>query len=143
MTQTEFLTNVFQGNIEAVRFISILGAISQTWDDIIDKDKELTSHEINEMMWQALVYLPENKFYIDNFAELQPLIRSCISDFMVSNQTKNPAIAYTLRDSLAGVATMVSYLIGGYDWMKQCAPVIREWVHNEDLADYIHERDNT
>lgn len=144
MRQTEFLSFVLKANIPAIQLISCLGAISQTWDDLIDKDKPTTDEDIHKLMWNALVYLPENPFYRTHFLDLHPTIRNIIVDYKVSTEFESgnkteQSIAYTLRDNMCQLIIQCAYIIGGYAWMNEIAPTVRRYVHNEDIDIYLKE----
>lgn len=144
MTEGELLHWALDGHAEAIEFVDLLGSISQTWDDLIDGDCDVSPDAINGMMWRALVELPNNPFYARHFSRLNTLVQQVIIDWHSANvleagDTADKRVSFILRDSLAGVIVHCAYLIGGYEWANQVAPVVRRYIHDEDFAAYVGE----
>jgi hypothetical protein len=140
--EADFLGAALQGNVEAIEFCQIIFRISQTWDDLIDRDRPVEAGEINRMMFEALVELPENGFYQMFFAELRPLIRSYIADWMAANELELESddgrrLAFVLRDNVGAIVTQCAYLIGGYSWMQQVNAEVRKHVHEDSFEQYV------
>jgi hypothetical protein len=140
----EFISRVLMGNQWAIRMANELFFVSQVWDDLVDGDRPVPHDTINRMMWTALVDLPLNPFYQENFAALHPIIRACIIDWFAANDIEKDhehdrqlTISYILRDSISNILVHMALLVGGYDWMRQVAPEIRKRVHDESLGKYI------
>jgi hypothetical protein len=53
----------FGGDEQALLMFRLFGELAHTWDDLIDRDKEVTDDAINKAFAIALVYLPANPFY--------------------------------------------------------------------------------
>ena len=53
----------FGGNEEALAMYRMFIDLAHTWDDLVDKDKEVSEDRINNAFMICLVYLPMNKFY--------------------------------------------------------------------------------
>lgn len=139
----EFISRVLMGNQDAIGMANELFFISQIWDDLVDGDKPVDASLVNRMMWVALIDLPLNAFYQNNFCALHPIVRASIIDWMVATEIEKNAdhedclrISYILRDTLTAILCHMAYLIGGYDWMIQVSPEIRRWVHDEDFHAY-------
>ena len=64
----------FEGNQSAVDFCITIGSIAEIWDDLIDKDKDVSNAEINETFWDCLIRLPNNYFFNEHKAFLTPLM---------------------------------------------------------------------
>lgn len=140
--EADFLNQALKGHVEAVRFCQIIFRISQTWDDLIDRDRPVGAGEINRMMFEALVELPENGFYQQFFNELRPLIRSFITDWLASNELElggedERRLAFVLRDNVGAIVTQCAYLIGGFSWMQQVNVEVRKHVHEDSFGQYI------
>jgi len=139
--ERDFLRMALQNNMAAVAFCECLFRVSQTWDDLIDQDKEVSKNQINSMMWEALVVLPSNPFYQRWQHELQPLLKAFILDWidattLESTDDHGKNIAFVLRDSVGAVVSHCAYLIGGYDWMVKVSPDVRRHIFEEKLEDY-------
>jgi len=139
----EFLQQVLKGHRSAVLFCELLFRISQVMDDIYDGDKEVSRRDFTEMMWEALVELPSNEFYMSNFAVLQPLVRSALNDWYDANELEHSgehdqSIAFILRDQLTGLVSQCAYLVGGYQWLRHVSAEVRRFFHDETLVDYMN-----
>lgn len=142
--QSTFLNDVLLKNDAAVKFCETLFSISQTWDDLIDKDVDVPEDAINCMMWDGLITLPNNPFYRDNFGTLGPLMQSYIVDWWDSNVLKkgsvqDKCVAYVLRDSLSSIVIHCAYIVGGFDWMTMVSMRVRDALYDESMNDYVEE----
>jgi len=139
----QFLIKVLRGDMAAVHFCECLFRISQTWDDLIDKDKKISDDDINRMMWEALVVLPGNPFYQKWHHELHPLMKVFASDWMDATTMERikddhlRRIAFVLRSSVSNIILHCAYLIGGYDWMKEVSLDIRRHIYEDNFEDYL------
>lgn len=148
-TELDFITRVLMGNQDAINLANDLFFAYGVWDDLIDKDKEVTPDNINRMMWTALVDLPLNAFYHKFFAHLAPIIRGGIIDWFDScefeaepdeqKREKLLNVAFIIRCNAGSLLSHMALLVGGYDWMRQISPKIREWIHDESFEEYCKE----
>lgn len=138
-----FLRSVLQNNESAAAFCESLFRISQTLDDLIDKDNPVTDATLIRTFWEALIELPANPFYRQHEPYLRPLMASALQDWRDSaclERTDNHhfrSIAFVLRDQLATVLIQCAYLVGGYDWMNQVSVPVRQHIHEDTLGDYM------
>lgn len=143
--QKELLERVLLGDRAAISFCETLFSISQTWDDVVDRDKGLTDFEVNGMMWEALITLPNNPFYQQYFDILNPIMQAAIIDWMDSNKLiqsdehEQKVAAYVLRDSLTNIVIHCARLVGGFDWMAEVSMDIREALYDEPLTKFLEE----
>ncbi|MCE3025719.1 hypothetical protein [Salinicola sp. DM10] len=142
-TEQQFLQNVLRNVQPAVAFCEALGRISQTLDDIVDGDTRVSAGDVIRSYWEALIELPENPFYRQNETYLRPLLASALQDWTDSTvlertgQQHDATLAFVMRDQLAGVVVQCARLVGGYDWMREVGPVIRQYFHDERLHGYL------
>ena len=140
--EAEFVSWALKGDRGAIDFCDMFFRISQTWDDLIDRDKPIHESTINRMMWDALIELPSNSFYLEHQAELIPLFRQYAIDWMDSNVLERGKsdhgknIAFVLRDSVSSLLTQCAYYIGGIEWMAEVSVHIREHIFEDTLFDY-------
>jgi hypothetical protein len=92
----------FGGNQSAVDFIVAISSVSELWDDLVDKDRELTRKDIDLVFWNALVTLPTNEFFNQHRTFLMPLVIQSINAWqdsveLESGSTNDRAYALTLR----------------------------------------------
>ena len=145
--QTELLNRVLLGNQPAIAFCETVFSISQTWDDIVDRDNNFTDHDVNRMMWEAMITLPNNPFYQQYFDILNPILQASIVDWMDSNElckgtTEEKVAAYILRDSVTNIVIHCARLVGGFDWMAEISTEVRAALYDEPIEIYLKEHDN-
>jgi len=130
----------------AVDFICLLFEISDVWDDLIDKDKEVESKDINAVFRSALVSLPVCPFYVRNFNVLYPLVVSTITSWQTANvlhdmkSDANIAQAYTLRKLLINVVVESVRITSGDEAALQAS--IDGWIasaNNDSYTEFLGE----
>lgn len=136
----EDLALICKGNKEAVSFLRIIVAVLHFWDDLIDRDKELSDDTINLMMWSALVDLPRNTFYGQNFVALNGLLMNAILNWQVATRFEreeaNLEIAFIIRSCYIDLATLTALLCGGKAHVEDILPELRVAWHAEGLDGY-------
>ena len=143
--EAAFLRSVLQNNESAATFCEALFRISQTLDDLIDKDRDLDDQIIISAFWKALIELPANPFYREHEPYLRPLMAASLQDWRDSvklersNSQHSQTIAFVLRDQLTSVVVQCAYLVGGESWMESVGPQIRGYFHSEPLSDYLND----
>lgn len=141
--ERSFLRRVLREDVSAILFCEALFRISQTLDDLIDRDKPVTDQAIYHAFFLALIELPGNPFYRDNDVVLRAIMASALQDWKDSvdleraGDEHGKTLAYVLRDQLTSVAVQVAGLVGGYVWMQQVSVEIRRFFHDEPLGEYI------
>jgi hypothetical protein len=114
----------FGGNQSAVDFIVAISSVSELWDDLVDKDKELTRKDIDLVFWNALVTLPTNEFFNQHKTFLMPLVIQSINAWqdsveLESGNTNDRAYALTLRILALQLAPMIVLILRGKDAMRE------------------------
>jgi hypothetical protein len=126
----------------AIEFFMLMHRILHFWDDLVDRDKDLTDSEINAAMWTALIDLPSSQFYQQNFYALKPVLTTAIANWMASTEfERNPTekrlqIAFIARSDYINILLQCAYLVGGRDWLLHVTPIVRERWTSEDFAAY-------
>lgn len=143
MNDRELFQYVLKGNENAIELMNMLSFVSQVWDDLYDQDNKVERNDINTAFLWMFSSLPKNQFYNTHFNEIQPLIENAIVDWLTANHFEGESrclnISWTLRDNLASVLIGMAKIIGGINWAVEVSPMIREFVHDEPLEDYINE----
>lgn len=142
MPEREFLLDVLRGQHAAVDLCQMLAAISQVWDDLVDRDREVSIEQVNNAFFAALIRVPANTFYQQYFADLHPLLQSAAYDYLAANELErgssdDQALAFVLRDNLVAMVTQCAALVGGHRWAITKAADIRRYFHDEKAADYV------
>lgn len=138
----EVIYNFLMGNKEATDFVLRVYQIFHIWDDLIDKDKEITNEEINKVFWIALIELPDDPFYRANYLMLKPILINSIINWKAANvleKEKEFNISFILRGAYIDILTMCALLVGGVDHCDKVTPQIRMWEHAEGFDNYVNE----
>lgn len=136
----EHLMVWLKGCESAIDFILAMHQIAETWDDLIDGDRETTPKAINAAFYTSLITLPRNPFYQQHFHELSPIVESAILDWHTANalEKRNSGddlrTAYTLRCGAQMLTVMSARIIGGQDWAQNVNLEIRSV--GDSWADY-------
>lgn len=134
----------FLGNEDAVRCYVTLSSIGETWDDLIDKDKEITNKEINAAFLNALVFLQNNPFYVSYRAFLEPVLIISInawfdSDILQkSDNGKWRMLAFYLRNYDSELAQACAFCVGGFEQMRKVSIDIRQLLNPESYDQWEH-----
>lgn len=157
MNDLEKLNWLCKGNADAIQFCAMIWDMVATYDDIIDKDNpEHNDLAVHSMMHNALFGLPYNKFYMTNFALLNPLLMNSIANWRIANELEasnkhtagaepvnmyaDLSISFIIRSSYADILRMVAFITGGDAHSIQAGIEIRRYVHAEGLAAYLTEQ---
>lgn len=126
-----------KGNEEAARFLECWMSVIEIWDDLVDKDKPVTDTEINSAFFSALINIPRNGFYQANFARLNTIMESVITDWHTANAleaTKDEVMlrtSYVMRCGAYAVISMCAAIVGGPEWGRAVNTELRsqpsEW----------------
>ena len=131
------------GDAEAIQFVVRVFRALHVWDDLIDKDKNLTDDEVNSVFWDLLVVLPVDPFYVRNIALLNSTLVNAIVNWHIANKLeregddKDKSIAFILRGAYIDILSASAFLVGGMDWATEIGPAIRRWAHEETFAQYM------
>lgn len=134
---------VLKYNEDAVNFFLSFRDALHLWDDLIDKDKDLSDEDINRGFWNALVAIPANPFYRKHAETLSAITSNAIANWMTANQyektgdLKKLQAAYIIRSDYANVLIYCAQLVGGAAWAHEVTPVIRNAWTEEDFEQYL------
>lgn len=141
-TLGELIGIALKGDQQAVQWFLMMRDVLHFWDDLIDRDVKLKKHEINAAMFTALVSLPSNDFYLRHRDSLTPLLISAVANWNAANEFESNGeerllqLAFVIRSDYANLLIHASYLVGGYAWMMEVTPLIRDWWTSEDYPAY-------
>lgn len=129
MTFPDLLAKWLKGHREAIALVLMVHDVVEIWDDLIDRDKEISPDDINRVFRTALIELPRNSFYNENFAALNTLIESAIFDWHTANaferSREHLETAYGLRCTIQSVTVICARIIGGNVWAQGVSNEIR------------------
>lgn len=133
-------------NPEAAEFLDRVISAAHTWDDLIDRDKDVSDEEINSAFFTAFVWLPSSRFYITYFNDLYPILVAAVNNWMAATsmerEPKNPVdteISFIIRSDYMNLAIAVARICGGHDYALQITPDVRRIWHSEGYTSYLNE----
>lgn len=144
MSDKDFYLYAFKGDEAARAFALDIIYVSNIWDDLIDRDREITPADINTAFAVALVGIPKNPFFQRFAHELLPVMSVGITNFLIANQYESGSLedrhrAHVMRYSAADIFTHMAALIGGMSWAENVGPELRRRASKENLHDYLSE----
>jgi hypothetical protein len=136
----------FGGNQSAVEFVLALSTMAELWDDLTDKDKELSPQDIQSAMWAALVTLPNNEFFNTHKNWFMPLIVQAMNSYedsveLEQGSTNDRAYALTLRIIALQISSMVVLLLRGREAARACS--VEMWKYftaHDDAVEWIEKK---
>lgn len=135
----------FGGDQDALNFFRMFVEHAHTWDDLVDKDKEVSEDRINNAFLTALVYMPVNPFYQRIQAQILPMWITTVSAYQTANhfeKTKDPhglEIAHTLRYAAGNIIAYAIHVCVGPEKAKLYLPEMWKAVVVERFDDYRKE----
>jgi len=132
-----------RGNKQAFDFLTTMFGVLHFWDDLIDRERELEPAEVNRSMWDALVTLPENPFYFQNFHAISPVLKVAIFNWHAANAMEKTSddldkqIAFVLRSTYVDLVSVCAYIVGGRDWATEVALEARRETSQEGFPAYL------
>ena len=102
----------------AIAYLVDVYRIIQIWDDLIDKDCDIKSKDVDTMMLR-LMNLPMNPFYLANLSTLQPIMNNCFLQWVASREFEEKKehldMAYMLRAGFYSLIGQVYAIVFGVE----------------------------
>jgi len=129
---------------EAVDLLLMVFHVTQTFDDYADGD-EVSRDDLNALIWDTMVAIPENRFYRMYSDKLVPVIATCILKWQGSDMAERNgqagAMAYSWRAGFYDLVLFVFSLVHGPTVAIQNSLTIMS-LYGESFEDYMKEFDN-
>jgi hypothetical protein len=108
------------GKAQALYFLSSMYHAIDLWDDLIDRDEEISDERVHATFEFLLVHLPGNQWFLTHVGQLQPVMQAFIISWHTGNEQKarHPEQTYILRQLYFDLITVVAVICGGYDHGK-------------------------
>jgi len=138
----------FGGNQDALNMYRMFIDLSHTWDDLVDKDKDVSEDAINYAFAIALVYLPANPFYQKIQSQILPMWLTVISSYQTANKFEKEKdehgleIAHTLRYAAGSIIAYAIHVCVGPEEAKKYLPEMWKSVVVERFDNYRMEHTN-
>ena len=119
--------------------------MSHTWDDLVDKDKNVSESEINNAFLIALVYLQANPFYRSIQEQIWPMWMMVVTAYETANKferEKDPhgiEIAHSLRYAAGHIIAYAVQVCVGPEKAKDILPEVWKNVFYERFDEYRKE----
>lgn len=138
----------FGGNHDALNMYRMLVDLAHTWDDLVDRDRDLPTDHINNAFLIALVYMPANVFYRSIQEQIMPMWLTVISAYEVANKFEQDKdehgveIAHNLRYAVGHIVAYMVQVCVGYEKSKEILPEVWKSIVFERFDDYRKEHLN-
>ena len=136
---SELLYNLTEGDSNAVIFMRDIWYAAQVWDDTVDKEEKISTHDAFYVLSSKI---PSNPFYQDNIHSLVPMINQVILDWKVANHFESEKIeldkAYMLRAGLYRLFHHCILLSKGFVLAEQAGIILWKF-YGETLEDFKKE----
>lgn len=132
----------FNGNLDALNMSRYLIDLSHIWDDVVDKDKEVTENDINYAFSICLILLPTNSFYKLIQDKIISLWVVVVSNYFVANKFEKTGnedkliASYGLRTHIANIICYSIVFIYGAENSKPYIDEMWSIVFSEKFNDY-------
>ena len=138
----------FGGNENALNMYRMLVDLAHTWDDLVDKNKEVSETEINNAFLVCLVYLQANPFYRSIQEQIWPMWLTVVSAYETANKFERDKdahgieIAHTLRYAAGHIVAYAVHVCVGNEKAKEYLPDVWKSVVFERFDKYRKEHLN-
>jgi hypothetical protein len=138
----------FGGNTDALNMYRMFIDLLHTWDDMVDKDRELTEDQINSAFLMCLVYLPSNPFYVHIQRDIMPMWITVVSAYQTGNKFERDKdahgieIAHNLRYAAGHILAYAVHVCVGPEKAKEVLPELWKDIVFERFDDYRKEHLN-
>jgi purine-cytosine permease-like protein len=135
----------FGGDQDALNMYRMFVDLAHIWDDLIDKDKEISERDINNAFLMCLVYLPLNPFYQLIQRDIMPMWITVVSSYEVANKFEREKdergleAAHMLRYAAGNILAYAIHIAVGPELAAQYVPEMWKDVVNERFAEYRKE----
>lgn len=125
---TEGKLEWFGGNPDALSMYRMFVDLAHAWDDLVDKDKEVSEADINNAFLTCLVYLPANPFYRSIQDQIFPMWITVVSGFEAANKFERDKdlhgleLAHMLRYAAGNIIAYAIHVCVGPEKAKEFIP---------------------
>jgi hypothetical protein len=142
MASPEIVRTWFGGNEDAANIYHMFEKLSHVWDDIVDKDKDVSEDAINEAFLICLVYLPANPFYQKIQMAVLPMWITVVSAYHTANKFEKDKdahgieISHGLRYAAGNIIAYAIHVCVGAEKAKEFIPEMWKNVVYERFEEY-------
>jgi hypothetical protein len=138
----------FGGNEDALNLFRMLVDLAHTWDDLVDKDKDLPETEVNNAFLICLVYMQANPFYRKIQEQIWPMWLTVVSAYETANTYERNKdehgieIAHSLRYAAGHIVAYMVHVCVGPEKAKEFLPEVWKHIIVERFDEYRQEHLN-
>jgi hypothetical protein len=138
----------FGGNEDALQLFRMIVDLAHAWDDLIDKDKEISDAEIHNSFLICLVYMQANPFYRKIQEQVWPMWLTVVSAYETANKFEREKdvhgleISHGLRYAGGHIVAYIVHVCVGPEKAKEYLPEVWKTIINERFDDYRKEHLN-
>lgn len=135
----------FGDDHDALNVFHMFVDLAHLWDDLVDKDKDVSEDAINNAFLICLVYLPANPFYRKIQEAVLPMWLTVVSAYQTANKferDKDPhgiEIAHGLRYAAGNIMAYAVHVCVGPEKAKEFLPEMWKTIFYERFDDYRKE----
>ncbi len=132
------------GNVDAVNCVIGLSTISETWDDLIDRDKQVGPDLINEAFVTAGITLQLNPFYKQNEMLFYAVTVAGINAWMdatamqKSDEEKWRMLSFYTRNYAYEIMSIAAFRAGGWEHLRKVSLEMRQFFAIESYQEWEH-----
>ena len=136
----DFFYSIFK-NKDAVDLCLMLIEVAHVWDDLIDKDRDVSDDEINLVFTHLIHRIPKNPIYRaipslpDHMLGIYLSWRDATTIEGGEHTEEDLNKCYMLRAELYGVFAVIAYYVCGDEASRAIGPAIRRF-YGEKLSDF-------
>jgi hypothetical protein len=138
----------FGGNQDALNLFRMFVDLLHTWDDLVDKDKDVSEASVNNSYLICLVYMQANAFYRSIQEQVWPMWLTVVSAYETANTYERNKdehgieIAHSLRYAAGHIVAYMVHVCVGPEKAKEFLPEVWKHVIVERFDEYRKEHLN-
>lgn len=128
---------------EAVRFLKDLAYVVHVWDDLIDRDQEVSSEQITTAFTKSIVGFGSNSFFLKFATQLVPVLHTGILNWQGANHLEAIGtphalqVSHIVRCNVGDVAVLAASLLNDDAHAASVAGEIRMLMQQDSFEDYL------
>lgn len=143
-TEIDELLRIFRGNRDALDLLLKLKYVSHVWDDLIDRDHDVTPAMVSRAFMIVLHGIPMNPFYRAHEQQLLPVFVTSQLNYIAANDLErgdqvSREIAHCARYAIGDVSLIIAHILGGGEWAARHAATLKRMAHKDCLTNYLQE----
>lgn len=128
------------GDPQAVRWLLDYFDVCELFDDMVDGDKPIESAAVERALWECLVDMPGNPFFLRYAPRLLPVVSAGINAWLdataMEREKKDLHWSYVLRDVYMLVVPAVIEITRGRNYMRAVSADVTRFFGKETYDEY-------